>query len=169
MERFTRHKPTSSIESGSSCQLGEMYHKYQPTCTKPIFNCLIFFSKAKNISNQPRSLQMKTGNILWPENTLSDNVDFINRKIMCSYWLLGPQVQYILCNMRTATSVNYVKKRQNRIFWKNLLTHLEDKFVYRKNNFLLFPLRTKQFDQRVLANVSGFIIWAGYFAKGVEF
>ena len=54
---------------------------------------------------------MKTDNILWPENTLSDNVDFINRKIMCSYWLLGPQVQYILCNMRTATSVNYVKKR----------------------------------------------------------
>ena len=53
---------------------------------------------------------MKTGNILWPENTLSDNVDFINRKIMCSYWLLGPQVQYILCNMRTATSVNYIKE-----------------------------------------------------------
>ena len=53
---------------------------------------------------------MKTCNILWPENTLSDNVDFINRKIMCSYWLLGPQVQYILCNMRTATSVNYVKE-----------------------------------------------------------
>ena len=47
---------------------------------------------------------MKTGNILWPENTLSDNVDFINRKIMCSYWLLGPQVQYVLCNMRTATN-----------------------------------------------------------------
>ena len=79
----------------------------------------------------------------------------------------GPiySLQYAHCNQCELCK----KEVEQDFFGKNLLTYLEDKFVYRKNNFLLFPLRTKQFDQRVLANVSGFIIWAGYFAKGVEF